>query len=156
MRSSATPAAVNTTRKWRTSTLMWKSCRTPSKATLKSRLRTWLEMCAHCGYCADTCFFYLANRRDPTQVPAYKIQSTLGEIVKKNGNVTNEHMRYCMDVAWAKCTCCNRCGTFCPYGIDMGVMFGYLQGPAVLQGFVPWELKIGSGMHRVYRAPRWT
>ena len=122
------------------------------QATLKSRLRTWLEICAHCGYCADTCFFYLANRKDPTQVPAYKIQSTLGEIVKKNGNVTNEHMRYCMDVAWAKCTCCNRCGTFCPYGIDMGVMFGYLRGLCYSQGFVPWELKIGSGMHRVYRA----
>jgi Fe-S oxidoreductase len=120
--------------------------------TLKSRLRTWLEMCAHCGYCADTCFFYLANRRDPTQVPAYKIQSTLGEIVKKNGNVTNEHMRYCMDVAWSRCTCCNRCGSFCPYGIDMGVMFGYLRGLCYSQGFVPWELKIGSGMHRVYRA----
>ena len=122
------------------------------QATLKSRLRTWLEICAHCGYCADTCFFYLANSKDPTQVPAYKIQSTLGEIVKKNGNVTNEHMRYCMDVAWAKCTCCNRCGSFCPYGIDMGVMFGYLRGLCYSQGFVPWELKIGSGMHRIYRA----
>jgi Fe-S oxidoreductase len=122
------------------------------KSTLKSRLSTWLEICAHCGYCADTCFFYLANRRDPTQVPAYKILSTLGEIVKKNGRVSNEHMRYCMDVAWAKCTCCNRCGTFCPYGIDMGIMFSYLRGLCYAQGFVPWELKIGSGMHRVYRA----
>jgi Fe-S oxidoreductase len=122
------------------------------QATLKARLRTWLEICAHCGYCADTCFFYLANRRDPTQVPAYKILTTLGEIVKKNGRVSNEHLRYCMDVAWAKCTCCNRCGTFCPYGIDMGVMFSYLRGLCFSQGFVPWELKIGSGMHRVYRA----
>ena len=120
--------------------------------TMKSRLRTWLEICAHCGLCADSCFLYLSNRRDPTQVPAYKIQSTLGEIVKKNGNVTNQHMRYCMDVAWSKCTCCNRCGSFCPYGIDMGVMFGYLRGLCFGQGFVPWELKIGSGMHRVYRA----
>ena len=122
------------------------------KNTLKSRLRTWLEICAHCGLCADTCFFYLANRKDPTQVPAYKIQSTLGQIVKKNGNITNEHMQYCMDVAWSKCTCCNRCGTFCPYGIDMGIMFSYLRGLCYSQGFVPWELKIGAGMHRVYRA----
>jgi Fe-S oxidoreductase len=120
--------------------------------TCKSRIRTWLEICAHCGLCANTCFFYLANRNDPTQVPAYKIQSTLGQIVKKNGNVDNEHMRYCMDVAWAKCTCCNRCGSFCPYGIDMGVMFGYLRGLCFSQGFVPWEMKIGSGMHRVFRA----
>ena len=33
--------------------------------TCKSRLRTWLEICAHCGLCANTCFFYLANRNDP-------------------------------------------------------------------------------------------
>jgi ferredoxin len=33
--------------------------------TCKSRLRTWLEICAHCGMCADSCFFYLANNRRP-------------------------------------------------------------------------------------------
>jgi len=122
------------------------------KATLKSRLKTWLEMCAHCGLCADACFLYECNDKDPKQVPAYKIQSTLGEIVKKNGNVTNEFMRHCMDVAWSQCTCCNRCGHYCPHGIDMGVMFGYLRGLLHSQGFVPWELKIGAGMHRIYRA----
>jgi Fe-S oxidoreductase len=121
-------------------------------ATLKSRMRTWLEMCAHCGLCGDSCFLYLANHKDPTQVPSYKILSTLGKIVKANGKVDNAHMRYCMDVAWSKCTCCNRCGTFCPYGIDMGVMFGYLRGLCFSQGFVPWELKIGSGMHRIFKA----
>jgi len=34
----------------------------------------------------------------------------------------------------------------------MGIMFGYLRGLLYAQGFVPWELKIGAGMHRVYRA----
>jgi Fe-S oxidoreductase len=121
-------------------------------ATCKSRLRTWLELCSHCALCGDTCFFYLANHKDPTQVPSYKIQSTLGKIVQRNGDVDNAHMRYCMDVAWSKCTCCNRCGSFCPYGIDMGVMVSYLRGLCFSQGFVPWELKIGSGMHRIYRA----
>lgn len=122
------------------------------KASMKSRMRTWLEICAHCGLCADSCFLYLANQRDPTQVPSYKIQSTLGVIVKKKGDVDNEFMRYCMDTAFAKCTCCNRCGSFCPYGIDMGIMFGYLRGLCFSQGFVPWELKIGTGMHRIYHA----
>ncbi|MGP8050177.1 MAG: sulfate respiration complex iron-sulfur protein HmcF [Desulfobaccales bacterium] len=121
-------------------------------ASLKSRTRTWLEICSHCALCGDSCFFYLANQRDPTQVPSYKIQSTLGKIVARDGDVDNAHMRYCMDVAWSKCTCCNRCGSFCPYGIDMGVMFGYLRGLCFSQGFVPWELKIGTGMHRIYHA----
>jgi Fe-S oxidoreductase len=122
------------------------------KGSLKSRLKTWLEICAHCGMCAESCFLYLTDDRNPEQVPSYKIQSTLGELVKRQGQVDNEFMRYCMDTAWSKCTCCNRCALYCPFGIDMGVMFGYLRGLCYSQGFVPWELKIGAGMHRIYRA----
>ncbi|NOY70017.1 MAG: (Fe-S)-binding protein [Deltaproteobacteria bacterium] len=120
--------------------------------TCRSRIRTWLEICVRCGMCADACAFYLSNEKDPKQVPSYKIQSTLGEIVRRKGNVDNALMRYAMDVAWGKCTCCNRCGLYCPFGIDMGVMMSYLRGLLFSQGFVPWEMKIGSGMHRIYRA----
>jgi len=126
--------------------------RTVLKNTFKSRMKTWLEICAHCGMCADSCYLYLVNNKDPQQVPSYKIQSTLGELVKREGKVDNEFMRMCMDTAWSKCSCCNRCAMYCPFGIDMGVMFGYLRGILYGQGFVPWELKIGAGMHRIYRA----
>jgi Fe-S oxidoreductase len=125
---------------------------TTIQKTLKSRTKTWLEICAHCGLCAESCFLYQVNGRVPEQVPSYKIQSTLGVMVKKKGKVDNAFMQMCMETAWAKCTCCNRCGMYCPHGIDMGVMFSYLRGLLYSQGFVPWELKIGSGMHRVYRA----
>jgi len=125
---------------------------TALKNTFKSRMKTWLEICAHCGMCADSCYLYTVNGKDPKQVPSYKIQSTLGEIVKRQGKVDNEFMRMCMDTAWSKCSCCNRCGTYCPFGIDMGIMFSYLRGLLYGQGFVPWELKIGAGMHRIYRA----
>ncbi|MCJ7774712.1 MAG: 4Fe-4S dicluster domain-containing protein, partial [Desulfobacterales bacterium] len=120
--------------------------------SFKSRMKTWLEICAHCGLCADSCFFYLANNRDPKQVPSYKIQSTLGEMIKRKGKVDNSFMQMTMDTAWSKCSCCNRCGMYCPFGIDMGIMFGYLRGLCFSQGFVPWELKIGTGMHRIYHA----
>lgn len=102
--------------------------------TCKSKTRTWLEICAHCGMCADSCFLYRTNDQDPKQVPSYKIQSTLGVMLKKKGNVTNEFMRHCMDVAWSQCTCCNRCGMFCPHGIDVGVMISYLRGLLFSQG----------------------
>ncbi|MDY6904435.1 MAG: (Fe-S)-binding protein [Thermodesulfobacteriota bacterium] len=130
------------------SDLLWATL----QKTFKSRMKTWFEICAHCGMCAESCFLYLINDRDPRQVPAYKIQSTLGEIIKKKGRVSNQFMQDAMEVAWAKCTCCNRCGLYCPHGIDTGIMFGYLRGLLYSQGFVPWELKIGAGMHRVYRA----
>ncbi|KHK03277.1 sulfate respiration complex iron-sulfur protein HmcF [Desulfovibrio sp. TomC] len=120
--------------------------------TCKSRTQTWLDVCARCGLCADSCFLYLVNDCKPEQVPSYKIQSTLGEMVRRKGDVDNEFMRHAMEVAWSQCTCCNRCAMYCPHGIDMGVMMGYTRGLLYSQGFVPWELKIGAGMHRVYRA----
>ncbi|MYL81733.1 (Fe-S)-binding protein [Desulfovibrio aerotolerans] len=120
--------------------------------TCKSRTQTWLDVCARCGLCADSCFLYLVNDCKPEQVPSYKIQSTLGEMVRRKGDVDNAFMRHAMEVAWSQCTCCNRCAMYCPHGIDMGVMMGYTRGLLYSQGFVPWELKIGAGMHRVYRA----
>lgn len=120
--------------------------------TCKSRTRTWLAICAHCGMCAESCFFYKTSNNDPTQIPSYKIQSTLGEMLRRKGRVDTEFMIHAMDVAWGKCTCCNRCGLYCPHGIDTGVMFSYLRGILFKHGFVPWEMKIGSGMHRVYGA----
>ena len=120
--------------------------------TCKSRLRTWLEICSHCGLCAESCFYYLANDRDPKQVPSYKIQATLGEMIRRKGKVDNAFMQMTMDTAYSKCTCCNRCGTYCPFGIDTGVMFGYVRGLLYSQGFTPWEMKIGAGMHRIFRA----
>lgn len=70
------------------------------KNTFKSRMKTWLEICAHCGMCAESCYIYMVNNKDPKQVPSYKIQSTLGEIVKREGKVSNEFMHMCMDTAW--------------------------------------------------------
>ena len=120
--------------------------------TCKSRTRTWLSVCAHCAMCADSCFFYRTNNNDPTQIPSYKIQATLGELLRRKGKVDAEFMIKCMDAAWGKCTCCNRCAVYCPHGIDTGVMFSYLRGILFKHGFIPWEMKIGSGMHRVYGA----
>lgn len=117
-----------------------------------SRIRTWLDMCAHCGMCAQSCFLYTANDNVPEQIPSHKIQSTLGVMLKNPDKVTTEFMIQCMEVAWSRCTCCNRCAVYCPYGIDTGVMISTLRGILFKHGFVPWELKIGSGMHRVFGA----
>ncbi len=122
------------------------------KNVVRSRFKTWLEICSHCGLCAESCFYFLANDRDPKQVPSYKIQATLGKLLKRKGDVDNSFMQECMDSAFAKCTCCTRCGVYCPFGIDTGLMFAYMRGILFSQGFSPWEMKIGTGMHRIYRA----
>jgi Fe-S oxidoreductase len=109
------------------------------------------EICAHCGMCADSCFLYLINNAIPSRCrPTRSSPPWVNR--QTQGKVDNAFMHMAMETAWAKCTCCNRCGMYCPHGIDMGIMFGYLRGLLYQQGFVPWELKIGAGMHRVYRA----
>ncbi len=52
------------------------------------RFKTWLKLCAHCGYCADSCFFYQAHDKDPKYMPAYKVIQTLGKLYKNNGEVS--------------------------------------------------------------------
>ena len=60
--------------------------------TCKSRTRTWLDICAHCGMCADSCFLYTANNKDPKQIPSYKLQHTLGEMIRRKGKVDTAFM----------------------------------------------------------------
>ena len=127
---------------------LWKDL----QKTCKSRTRTWLDICAHCGMCAKSCFLYTANGNDPKQIPSHKIQHTLGEMIRRKGKVDTKFMMHAMDVAWSQCTCCNRCSLYCPHGIDTGVMNSYMRGILFQHGYTPWEMKIGSGMHRVYHA----
>ena len=121
--------------------------------TFKSRLKTWLEICSHCGLCAESCFYYLANNKDPKQVPSYKIQATLGQIIKRKGDVDNANFCKC---AWIRPMPNAPAARVAVYTARLGSIPGscsvILRGLLFGQGFVPWEMKIGSGMHRIYRA----
>jgi len=87
-----------------------------------ARIRTWLSICSRCGLCAESCFVYLANNRDPRLSPAYKFKHTLGEMYRRKGNVTREFMKKCYKISWLQCTMCKRCSIFCPFGIDIATM----------------------------------
>lgn len=52
------------------------------KPKIGARFKMWMQICAHCGLCADTCHFYLSNDKDPKMIPSYKIRF-LNEILKK-------------------------------------------------------------------------
>ena len=52
-----------------------------------ARIRSWLSICSRCGLCAESCFFYLANDKNPKLSPAYKVKATLGELYRRKGQV---------------------------------------------------------------------
>ena len=115
-----------------------------------SRVRVWLELCANCGLCAASCPFYL-SQGDPRNIPGYKIR-VLTQMLRRPGRIDTPFMLRAMDVAFGACTRCSRCAVYCPMGIDVGELMGITRQVLFEQGFVPWEMKLGSGMHRVYGA----
>ena len=93
-----------------------------------ARIRTWLSICSRCGLCAESCFFYLANNRDPHLSPAYKFKNTLGEMYRRKGEVDREFLKKCYDIIWGECTTCKRCSMYCPFGIDIATMIATARG----------------------------
>ena len=102
-----------------------------------ARIRTWLNICARCGLCAESCFFYLAKDNDPKVSPAYKFKTTLGEMYKKKGNVDREFLKKCYDILWGECTTCKRCSMYCPFGIDIAAMISTARTVCWSQGIFP-------------------
>lgn len=102
-----------------------------------ARTRTWLNICARCGLCAESCFFYLAKDKDPKVSPAYKFKTTLGEMYKKKGNVDRKFLEKCYEILWGECTTCKRCSMYCPFGIDIATMISTARTVCWSQGIFP-------------------
>lgn len=106
-------------------------------ANQSARIRTWLSICSRCGLCAESCFFYLANNKDPKLSPAYKFKNTLGEMLRRKGNVDREFLKKCYEILWGECTTCKRCSMYCPFGIDIATMISVARTVCWSQGVVP-------------------
>jgi len=113
-----------------------------------ARIRTWLSICSRCGLCAESCFFYLANDKNPRLSPAYKFKNTLGLMYKRKGNVDREFLKKCYDIIWGECTTCKRCSMYCPFGIDIATMIATARGVCFSQGIVPEGLARTSVNYR--------
>ncbi len=105
-----------------------------------ARIRTWLNVCSRCGLCADSCFVYRGNGKDPKLSPAYKFKATLGEMVRRKGDVDAAFLEGCFKVLWLQCTMCKRCSQHCPFGIDVASMIALARGVCFTQGITPESL----------------
>jgi len=96
-------------------------------------MRTYMEICAKCGTCAEQCPVYYgapekghnpAERSDLIR-SIYKRQKTLGG--RALGSLAGAHDYAEGEISeWVQrfyeCTGCRRCATFCPFGIDNSVI----------------------------------
>ena len=109
------------------------------KPRLGARLKTWVEICTHCGLCADSCHFYLAHDREPRMIPSHKVRF-LKELLRFRCRTDKAFFEEIYRTVYHECTLCRRCTLFCPFGIDIGQMISLLRQLLFHCGIVPTEL----------------
>ncbi|MDP3284065.1 MAG: (Fe-S)-binding protein, partial [Desulfobacterales bacterium] len=92
------------------------------KAETGARLKTYVDICVHCGLCSEACHFYLSHDKDPKYSPAGKVKQTIWEILNKKGKVDAEFIRRASEIASTECNLCRRCAMYCPFGIDIAYL----------------------------------
>ena len=110
------------------------------KPRMGARFKTWVEICTHCGMCADTCHFYLASGKDPKMIPAYKVRF-LKDLLKKKGRVDTEYLQQIYKTVYYECNVCRRCTLYCPFGIDIAFLISTMRGMLTSLGIAPEGLK---------------
>ena len=106
------------------------------KPRMGARFKTWVEICTHCGMCADTCHFYLANNKNPKMIPAYKVRF-LKDLLKKKGRVDRAYLEEVYKTVYYECNVCRRCSLYCPFGIDIAFLIYVLRALLTSQGLAP-------------------
>lgn len=109
------------------------------KPRMGARFKTWLQICAHCGMCSDTCHFYLSGGRDPKMVPSYKVRF-LKDILRKKGRVDKAYLEEVYHTVYHECNVCKRCTLYCPFGIDIAYLITMMRGLLTAVGMVPQGL----------------
>ena len=98
-------------------------------------MKWMLSHCVHCSLCAESCFLYMANDKDPRYMPSYKVINSLGELYRRKGKVSREELEKIRDLVWENCALCMRC--YCPVGVDVPTMIDFARSICRSQGVQP-------------------
>jgi Fe-S oxidoreductase len=119
---------------------------------ISGQIETSLDVCAHCGLCADSCHVY-AGTGDVEQIPSARAQqlekvykryfTRLGRIAPRlvgAQELDQEVLDRLQKMAY-QCTLCRRCALFCPFGIDNASMVSAIRSLLADAGRVPAGLE---------------
>ena len=98
----------------------------------KSRMKLCLAACASCTLCAESCFLFMSNDKDPHYMPSYKVVNSLGKLYRKRGKVSRAQLEEMKELVWKNCLLCGRC--YCPFGIDLPNMIAFARSILRSQG----------------------
>ncbi|NOZ87345.1 MAG: (Fe-S)-binding protein [Deltaproteobacteria bacterium] len=101
----------------------------------ETRMKMYLSHCVHCSLCAESCFLYMSNNRDPKYMPSYKVINSLGKMYRKKGKIRMELLEDMKEIVWKSCVLCQRC--YCPVGVDIPAMISLARSVCRSQGVFP-------------------
>lgn len=101
----------------------------------KGKMKLMLSHCVHCSLCAESCFLFTMNDKDPQYMPSYKVINSLGKLYKKKGNVDRATLEKMKKIVWRNCVLCTRC--YCPIGVDVPSMIAFARSILREQGVHP-------------------
>jgi Fe-S oxidoreductase len=127
---------------------------------LSTQLVASLQVCAHCGQCAESCPYFLALDRDPRMTPVYKADRLrkwhkrrvdwLGRILPGwvgARDLDEDLLEEWVDLAFGACTLCARCTYNCPFGVDIPLILRTARGVLAELGRVPKGLQETLDVH---------
>jgi len=123
------------------------------KSKLREAEAAYLNSCAHCGFCADSCHY---NRAMPEleNIPARKLEHIISAF-KSNytliGRIApglvgarpfnRDMIRAWVDSVFGRCSLCGRCSINCAIGIPMPSLFRAARASLASMGLVPADLQ---------------
>ena len=117
------------------------------KAETGARLKTYVDICVHCGLCSEACHFYLSHDKDPQYSPAGKVKQTIWEILNKKGKVDAEFIKRASEIASTECNLCRRCAMYCPFGIDVAYLLTTMRRICHKLGVTPQYIQDTAHSH---------
>ena len=121
---------------------------------LDAKMQIYMNACVHCGLCADTCHYALANPSDPEMIPASKIDrvtaiyrryhTLLGKMLPfwtNSRELTRDYADKLVDTVFGRCTMCGRCGINCSVGLNAGQLIRAARSALAEAGLVPASLQ---------------
>ena len=116
---------------------------------ITSEYAAYMNTCAHCGLCADSCHYYLTDK-DPKNIPAHKLGlitsafKRLHDFVGKklpflvgSRQLTKELVDEWIDSLFGRCSLCGRCAINCTMGINIPYLIRIARGALAELGLVP-------------------
>jgi len=125
------------------------------KTQTGARLKTYINTCVHCGLCSEACHYYLSHDNDPKFSPAAKVKQTMGEILKKQGNVDIEFMKMASEISYTECNLCKRCSMYCPFGVDVSYIMLLVRRICHSLGLTPKYIQDTAHSHAATSNQMW-